>query len=87
MNVRALNSTTVTLINYVVDDAFYVYVDGSLQYTGTIYSSYTGRAVTITLLAGNRKIEIVKNDSGNGSNNFELLGNIINSDVLFLSGK
>ena len=87
MNVKVLSNTTVTLYNYSNDDYFYVYVDGTLEFTGANYASFTPRAVTLNLTTGNRKIEIVKNDSGNGSNRFELLGNIIGTNVLFLSGK
>ena len=33
-----------------------------------------------------RRIDIVKNDSGYGSNSFELMGNIIGTNVRFISG-
>lgn len=89
MNVKVLTDTTVTLYNYKNDDGFYVYVDGTLEFNGsTNYNNTnTPREVTFDLTTGNRKVEIVKNDSGSGSNGFDLLGNIISSNVLFLSGK
>ena len=88
MSVKVLANTTVTLYNYVNDDAFYVYVDGTLEYTGnTNYNSANSpRVVTFNLTTGNRKVQIVKNDSGGGSNSFDLLGDIIGTNVLFLSG-
>lgn len=88
MNVKVLTDTTVTLYNYVNDDYFYIYVDGTLEYTGSNYDNTNSpRVVEFALTTGNRKVEIVKNDSGSGSNSFDLLGNIISSNVLFLSGK
>ena len=89
MTVKALTDTTITFYNYNNDDKFYIYVDGTLAYTGSNFQAgtYTPRVVTFDLTAGNRKIEIVKNDSGGGSNGFTIFGNIISSDVLFLSGK
>jgi acetyl-CoA carboxylase carboxyltransferase component len=87
MNVKVLSDTTITWYNYANDDYFYVYVDDTLEFTGANYGSYTPRSVTLNLSAGNRKIEIVKNDSGSGSNRFTLFGNVISSTVLFLSGK
>jgi microcystin-dependent protein len=89
MNVKVLTDTTVTLYNYKNDDGFYVYVDGTLEFNGSANynNTNTPREVTFALTTGNRKVEIVKNDSGSGSNGFDLLGNIISSNVLFLSGK
>ena len=87
MSVKVLANTTVTLYNYVNDDAFYVYVDGTLEYTGSNYNSPNSpRVVTFNLTTGNRKVQIVKNDSGSGNNSFDLLGDIIGTNVLFLSG-
>lgn len=88
MNVKVLANTTVTLYNYKNDDAFYIYVDGTLEYTGSNYDNANSpRVVEFVLTTGNRKVQIVKNDSGGGSNGFDLLGDIIGTNVLFLSGK
>jgi hypothetical protein len=89
MNVKALSDTTITLHNWARDDNFYVYINDTLDssYLGAIGSTGTPIDVQFTLSTGNNKIEIVKNDSGNGSNSFELLGNIISSTVEFISGK
>lgn len=89
MNVRALTNTTITLKNYVVDDHFYVYVNGSQQGPNYLNYNQSGnpRDVPINLTTGNNKIEIVVNDSGSGSRAFDLVGDIISSNVLFLSGK
>ena len=88
MNVKVLSDTEITLYNYANDDSMYIYLDGVL------HSSYSNRAltdnprsVTFTLQAGDRKVQVVKNDSGSGSNNIELYGNIISSTVEFISGK
>ena len=89
MNVKALSDTTITLKNWARDDNFYVYINDTLSssHTGAFNSTGTPDDVQFTLSTGNNKIEIVKNDDGNGSNNFELLGNIISSTVEFISGK
>ncbi len=88
MNVKVLSNTTITWYNYANDDGFYIYVDGTLEYTSPSNAAqHTPRLVEVDLLEGNRKIEIVKNDSGSGSNRFELFGNVISSTVQFISGK
>ena len=88
MNVKALSDTTITLRNWANDDDFYVYINDTLDSSYTLRNSTgTPRDVQFTLSTGNNKIEIVKNDKGNGNNRFELLGNIISSTVEFISGK
>lgn len=87
MNVNVLSDTTITMKLYRLDDHLYVYVDGVLQTSETNYSKQVPIDVSFNLTAGNRKIEIVKNDAGLGDNGIDLVGNIISSNVLFLSGK
>jgi microcystin-dependent protein len=86
MHVNVLQNTVVTMYNFHADDYFYIYQDDVLLYTGSNYASTVPRVVTFNLTAGIRRIDIVKNDSGNGSNAFELMGNIIGTNVRFISG-
>ena len=86
MHVNVLSNNTITMYNFNTDDYFYIYVDDVLQYTGSNYSSGTPRVVTFALTTGQRRIDIIKNDSGGGSNSFELMGNIIGTNVQFISG-
>ena len=85
MHVNVLQNTTITMYNFNNDDYFYIYQDDVLKYTGSNYGSPTPRVVTFNLTAGIRRIDIVKNDTG-GSNSFELMGNIIGTNVRFISG-
>tara|TARA_R110000851_G_scaffold11053_10_gene39234 strand:+ start:29358 stop:31085 length:1728 start_codon:yes stop_codon:yes gene_type:complete len=86
MHVNVLQNTTITMYNWNNDDQFYIYQDDVLLYTGSNYTSSAPRVVTFNLTAGIRRIDIVKNDSGGGSNSFELMGNIIGTNVRFISG-
>ena len=86
MHVNVLQNTTITMYNWNNDDYFYIYQDDVLLYTGSNYASAAPRVVTFNLTAGIRRIDIVKNDSGGGSNSFELMGNIIGTNVRFISG-
>ena len=86
MHVNVLQNTVVTMYNFNNDDYFYIYQDDVLLYTGSNYASAAPRVVTFGLTAGIRRIDIVKNDSGGGSNSFELMGNIIGPNVRFMSG-
>jgi microcystin-dependent protein len=86
MHVNVLQNTVVTMYNFNNDDYFYIYQDDVLLYTGSNYASAVPRVVTFGLTAGIRRIDIVKNDSGGGSNSFELMGNIIGTNVRFISG-
>ena len=63
-----------------------IYQDDVLLYTGSNYASNAPRVVTFGLTAGIRRIDIVKNDNGNGSNSFELMGNIVSTNERFISG-
>ena len=86
MHVNVLQNTVVTMYNFNNDDYFYIYQDDVLKYTGSNYVAGVPRVVTFGLTAGIRRIDIVKNDSGYGSNSFELMGNIIGTNVRFISG-
>ena len=86
MHVNVLQNTVVTMYNFNNDDYFYIYQDDVLLYTGSNYASSAPRVVTFGLTAGIRRIDIVKNDSGGVSNSFELMGNIIGTNVRFISG-
>ena len=85
MHVNVLQNTVVTMYNFNNDDYFYIYQDDVLKYTGSNYVAGVPRVVTFGLTAGIRRIDIVKNDSGYGSNSFELMGNIIGTNVRFIS--
>ena len=86
MHVNVLQNTVVTMYNFNNDDYFYIYQDDVLLYTGSNYASTAPRVVTFNLTAGIRRIDIVKNDSGSDTNSFELMGNIIGTNVRFISG-
>ncbi len=87
MNVDVINNTTITMYLFNLDDAYYIYVDDVLvdSYIG-VYNSTDANERTFSLNAGRRRIDIVKNDYGGGSSYFTLMGNIIGTDVKFVSG-
>lgn len=86
MWVNNTGSTTknVIMYNYSNDDAIYIYVDDSLEWTGSNISTVDARIADFDIPTGIHRIDIIKNDSGNGSNQIELYGNIISGDIEFV---
>jgi len=74
----------IRMYNYSNDDRFYVHVDEVNVGTYNNFSSSNGRIVDFTVPSGVHRIDIVKNDYGNGSNQFELMGDLFSGDLKFV---
>lgn len=88
MTVDVSVNTLITFKLFAVDDSVYIYEDGVLKASRVGAGSWRDAPLTLsfTLSAGTRLVQIVKNDSGSGSNSCDLMGNIIGPNVHFVKG-
>jgi len=92
MNVFASAGTTVTFKIFATDDEIYFWVNGGIggtyttpNYTqGNHNSSNSPATINMVLPAGASLIEIVKNNSGGGTQRLQMFGDIIQSGINFV---
>lgn len=87
MNIEVLeDSTTLQFHVSGLDDAVYIYIDGVLTSSSTGYTNAnTPNDLSFDLDTGTYLLQIVKNDSGGGSNNFDMSAKVIQENVRFVN--
>lgn len=85
MSVNVLTETDIIQKLFAIDDDIYIYVDGveEAKRVGHMSSAHDPIELSYTLTAGLHTISIVQNDVG-GSNELELMGDIISDTVQFV---
>lgn len=87
MNIEVLaDATTLQFHIHGLDDALYIYIDGVLQSSSTNYNnSNTPNDISFDLDTGTYLLQIVKNDSGGGSNHLDMSAKVIQENVRFVN--
>jgi hypothetical protein len=88
MKIQVLNPTTLDFKLFRIDDNIYIYIDGVLRASSTVYSS-RDRPKDLSFQVLPRvepyTLQIVTNDAGGGINSVNLAARVIGTDVLFVS--
>jgi len=84
MNIKVTANATIDFKLYEVDDDMYIYIDGSLVDSNLGCGAQIPVDMPVVLIPGEYLLQIVKNDSGGGTNRFTLHGNVIQPDIEFV---
>lgn len=87
MNIEVINDTTLDFKLFGVNTNIYIYLDGALKSSSTIYNNArTPKSLSFSVIPDTYSLQIVKNDTNGSVNNFLFLAaQVIGPDVLFVS--